>query len=281
MRIAFIADIHANLPALEAVLEAIHKHRPERIISLGDQVNLGPCPRETLDLLRANNVLCLHGNHERYILCSMAGDPDYAGVNFESLRFNAALLTPQDITFPKTMQIGCVLCTHAMPEDDRFPVHNVALGLPRLKEMHFDKHTHILCGHGHNPTYYTLGNLSVYSIGSVGIMDDGIPGAAPYVIGEIDDQSVVLKPYYAQYNPSRLKPLFVRSGMADFCPIMARIACMEMTDNREYLVKFVARAQALSKEKREAHITPETWSQTDRDYPWADGLTAAQFWRKQ
>ena len=41
--IALIADIHANLLAAEAVLSDIHKkHRPDRIISLGDQVNLGP-----------------------------------------------------------------------------------------------------------------------------------------------------------------------------------------------------------------------------------------------
>ena len=55
--IALIADIHANLLAAEAVLSDIHKkHRPDRIISLGDQVNLGPAPRDTLRLLRSENV---------------------------------------------------------------------------------------------------------------------------------------------------------------------------------------------------------------------------------
>ena len=65
MRVALISDIHSNLPGLEAVLKAIKKHRPERIISLGDQVNLGPLPLETLGLLHAEGVTCLHGNHER------------------------------------------------------------------------------------------------------------------------------------------------------------------------------------------------------------------------
>ena len=86
MRIALIADIHSNILALEAVMKAVKKHSPDRILSLGDQVNLGPCPRETLSLLRAENVTCLHGNHERYILSAMAGDPGYAGANFASLR---------------------------------------------------------------------------------------------------------------------------------------------------------------------------------------------------
>lgn len=89
--IALIADIHANLLAAEAVLSDIHKkHRPDRIISLGDQVNLGPAPRDTLRLLRSKNVTCLHGNHEGYILSAMNNDPKYAGANFASLRFNAS-----------------------------------------------------------------------------------------------------------------------------------------------------------------------------------------------
>ena len=51
--IALMADIHANLPAAEAVIADIRrKHKPDRIVSLGDQVNLGPAPRDTLRLLR-------------------------------------------------------------------------------------------------------------------------------------------------------------------------------------------------------------------------------------
>ena len=47
--IALMADIHANLPAAEAVIADIRrKHKPDRIVSLGDQVNLGPAPCDTL-----------------------------------------------------------------------------------------------------------------------------------------------------------------------------------------------------------------------------------------
>ena len=162
MRIAFISDVHSNLPALEAVLCAIQKHHPEQIISLGDQINLGPCPRETLALLRQGNVRCLHGNHERYVLSAMQGDPAYSGANFHSLRFNAQLLTAEEITFPKEMALGSVILTHAMPGDDRFPVFNPQLAYPLLREMRFEKPTHIICGHGHNPTYYALANLTVH-----------------------------------------------------------------------------------------------------------------------
>ena len=89
MRIALLADVHGNLPALEAVMEGIRRHKPDRIISLGDQVNLGPSPKEVLSLLRAENVECISGNHERYILSAMAGDPTYQAANFSAPRFAA------------------------------------------------------------------------------------------------------------------------------------------------------------------------------------------------
>lgn len=45
--IALVADIHSNILALEAILKDIRrKHKPDRIISLGDQINLGPAPRK-------------------------------------------------------------------------------------------------------------------------------------------------------------------------------------------------------------------------------------------
>ena len=91
--IALIADIHANLLAAEAVISDIHKkHKPDRIISLGDQVNLGPAPRDTLRLLRSEGVTCLHGNHEGYILSVMNGEPGYSGANFKYVFFNTRIV---------------------------------------------------------------------------------------------------------------------------------------------------------------------------------------------
>ena len=202
--IALIADIHANLLAAEAVLSDIHKkHRPDRIISLGDQVNLGPAPRDTLRLLRSENVTCLHGNHEGYILSAMNNDPKYAGANFASLRFNASLLKPDEITFQKSLSYSGITFCHALPEDDRFPVFDPALALPRLQEKKYAPNTRIICGHGHNPLHYSLPNLTLDVIGSTGCMDDGVPGMALYAMLYLSPGSVTLQPCVAWYDPAR------------------------------------------------------------------------------
>jgi len=279
MRIALIADIHSNIAALEAVLKAIKKHNPDRIISLGDQVNLGPCPRETMDLLKAENVACLHGNHERYILSAMDGHPGYAGANFNGLRFNAARLAREEITLPKVLEIEGVTFCHAMPDDDRFPVFEVDQAMSLLEKMTFDKPTHIICGHGHNPTHLSMPNFTLDSIGSAGCMDDGVPGTAPYAILTIENGRTGLRPYYVSYDTSVLPKLFRQSGMAAYCPIMAHIACLQMMQNTDYLVGFVAKAQALSKSRGETVISEKTWQDTDEAFPWPDGTGTAAFWK--
>ena len=279
MRIALIADIHSNILALEAVMKAVKKHSPDRIISLGDQVNLGPCPRETLALLKAEGVTCLHGNHERYILSAMAGDPDYDGANFASLRYNAALLTPEEITFPKTLALENVIFTHAMPEDDRFPMYDVNKALPLLRGKRFDQPTHILCGHGHNPTHIRMGNLTIDSIGSVGCMDDGVPGTAPFAILTMENGQTFLRPYYTAYDARPMHKLFMDSGMADFCPIMAHLICLQMTRNQDFLVGFVQGALAMSRARGERVISRATWLAADAAFDWPDGVGTAAFWR--
>ena len=279
MRIALIADIHSNILALEAVLKAVRKHSPDRIISLGDQVNLGPCPRETLAMLRAENVACLHGNHERYILSAMAGDPGYAGANFESLRFNASLLTREEIIFPKTLELEGAVFTHAMPDDDRFPVFDESRALPLLRGMTFERPTHIFCGHGHNPTHIHMGNLTIDSIGSVGCMDDGAPGIAPYAMLTISNGETFLRPYDVPYDTRPMRSLFKRSGMAEYCPIMAHLNCLQMTMNVNLLVGFVEKALALSEARGESVVSLKTWQDTDGAYDWPDGVGTAAYWR--
>jgi predicted phosphodiesterase len=279
MRIALVADIHSNIAALEAVMKAIKKHSPDRIISLGDQVNLGPCPRETMDLLKAEGVTCLHGNHERYILAAMDNHPGYAGANFNGLRFNASLLSREEITLEKTLEIDGLTFCHAMPDDDRFPVFEVDQAIPLLKKRTFDQPTHIICGHGHNPTHLSLPNFTLDSIGSVGCMDDGVPGTAPYAILTIRNGHTGIRPYYTSYDTSILPSLYKKSGMAEFCPIMAHITCLQMMQNSDYLVDFVSRALTLSKERKESVISEKTWKDIDSAFPWPDGVSTAEFWK--
>ena len=64
MRVAVISDIHANLPALEAVLEGDRRTEIEEIWCLGDVLGYGAEPDECADLVRERCAICLVGNHD-------------------------------------------------------------------------------------------------------------------------------------------------------------------------------------------------------------------------
>jgi predicted phosphodiesterase len=68
VRVAAITDIHANLPALEAVLEAADRAAVEEIWCLGDVIGYGAEPDECGDLVRERCDLCLVGNHDLAVL---------------------------------------------------------------------------------------------------------------------------------------------------------------------------------------------------------------------
>lgn len=65
MRIAFLSDIHGNLPALRAALEKIDSIGAETTVCLGDVVHYGPDPEGVIELLRDSGADCVQGNCDR------------------------------------------------------------------------------------------------------------------------------------------------------------------------------------------------------------------------
>ena len=66
MRVAVLSDLHANLPFAESAIRLARRTGSDRIVHLGDAVDLGPWPSETLDLLISEQVEMVRGNHDEY-----------------------------------------------------------------------------------------------------------------------------------------------------------------------------------------------------------------------
>lgn len=73
-KIAIIADIHANLPALKAVLREVAEAGAGRVVCGGDIVGYGAQPRECVELLRRIGCRSVLGNHEALALAAARGD---------------------------------------------------------------------------------------------------------------------------------------------------------------------------------------------------------------
>lgn len=64
MLIGVVSDIHANSPALRAVLHKLDALKVVKIFCLGDVIGYGPDPNECVDMLNARHVVGVRGNHE-------------------------------------------------------------------------------------------------------------------------------------------------------------------------------------------------------------------------
>ena len=83
MRLALISDIHANLPALEAVLDDIRRRGDlDAVYHLGDLVGYAPWPDETVERIRAEGIAGVAGNYDS----TVATDYRHCGCRYEDPR---------------------------------------------------------------------------------------------------------------------------------------------------------------------------------------------------
>ncbi|GEM48828.1 metallophosphoesterase family protein [Deinococcus cellulosilyticus] len=81
MKLAFVTDVHANLPALEAVFADIQKEGCRQIYCLGDVIGIGPFPRETVELLLSTpNIRFIMGNHDQWYALGLENRPMWMSV---------------------------------------------------------------------------------------------------------------------------------------------------------------------------------------------------------
>lgn len=120
MRVAAITDIHANLPALEAVLEDIEASGAEEIWCLGDVLGYGVEPDACADLVRERCEICLVGNHDLAVLGSLdiSSFSEAAAIAVEWTRDNVAEQTLEFLRElePRGERAGTGLF-HASPRD--------------------------------------------------------------------------------------------------------------------------------------------------------------------
>ena len=74
MRLAVIADVHADIHALRDALAQAERLGCTAIVCAGDLVGYGPFPMQVISLLRERKIPCVRGNHDRW-----AEDPNMAG----------------------------------------------------------------------------------------------------------------------------------------------------------------------------------------------------------
>tara|TARA_B100000212_G_scaffold45845_1_gene29611 strand:+ start:28605 stop:29288 length:684 start_codon:yes stop_codon:yes gene_type:complete len=76
MKIGVISDIHSNLFYFKEVLNTLKEQSLDSIYCLGDLVGYYDQPNDVINLLRENNIICIKGNHDKYLINELSFDKD-------------------------------------------------------------------------------------------------------------------------------------------------------------------------------------------------------------
>lgn len=166
MRLGVIADIHANLAALETTLRSLHNAGTDLIVCLGDLVGYGPQPNEVVNEIAERAIPTVAGNHD---LVAAGIDPVERGgaVARPTLEWTQAALTDDARTFlaqlPRTLTPAeGVLASHGSIDDPWTYVRTVSDALRQIELMRATTGDRfLLLGHTHRQLGIDLGSGQV------------------------------------------------------------------------------------------------------------------------
>jgi putative phosphoesterase len=278
-RIAIMADIHGNLPALEAVLADIEQEHITEILVAGDLIGGCPQPGEVIDCLRAVDARMILGNNDLRLLRMVSGDlpsewmtckqyaPARAGNPDQTvIEFLASLPEQLIIQYPGTETIRVVHGTPDRIDELLYPSHNPAALNAALAQI---TESVMVCGHTHIPWIEQRGNQMAINPGAVCAPYNGEIGAQ-YAILEWDGNQWQAEHRLIPYDLAQLRASFEHSGLLDQGGV-ARAMLLTIETGRDYTLSFLRHAYQLAEESGfpDLHLLPDTiLDEAERTFSW-------------
>ena len=215
MKIALISDVHANMPALDAVLDHARKQDAKAIWNSGDLVGYGAYPEEVVQRLQGDDVLNTIGSYDVQVLRFkkrkerwrrkksleeyLALEWAYGQLSKKSRRYLRFLSQEMRMTIKGRR----MLLTHGCPghsEKSAGP-NKPPEALVRLaREAGADL---IVCGRTHKPSARQVDGVWFINPGSVGLPVDGDPRAS-YSLLQIGPKEVQVQHHRVAYDVEQM-----------------------------------------------------------------------------
>ncbi len=213
MKIALFSDVHANLPALEAVLAHIDLQQPDALYCLGDLVGYNTWPNEVVKEVRRRMIPTIAGNYDFGIGrgidecgCAYKTDDEKA-MGKISIGYTNSIMNDTERAYLRALPAHIkvefqlnddklnLLLVHGSPRKINEYLFEDREEKSMLRIMN-DADAHIMCfGHTHKPYHRILNNDGKYvhaiNTGSVGKPKDG-DSRACYILLTIDEKSSIL-----------------------------------------------------------------------------------------
>jgi predicted phosphodiesterase len=257
MKVAVLADIHGNVPALKVVSKHIEDWQPDAVLLAGDVVNRGPRPLECLRIVQTkmeeDSWQVVRGNHEDYVLKQARPEAPSSGPEFEIDR--SAFWTYQQlngqVSSLKAMpfQVNVfdpdgreVRAVHASMRNNRDGIYVDTIDKD-LRQKIAPAPAVICVGHTHKPLIRRIDDTLVINVGSVGMPFDGDKRAS-YARLTWQNGSWRAELTRLDYDRKQTERDFFSTGFFDGAGELVRIMLLEFRQARAYLHLWIRHYEA-------------------------------------
>jgi predicted phosphodiesterase len=196
-RLAVLADLHGNLPALEAVAAEVDRASPDAVVVAGDLLTWGPFARETLDLVSARGWAVIRGNSELYLVDwgTPRADPAWLDPDwFATLHRLIEELgdwRPRVAVWPDQLSLRLpdgppIRVVHGSPRSHWEGMTPLTPEEGMLERLAGVEEALVVCGHTHLATDRRVGRWRVVNPGSLGVPLDGDRRAGYMLLDAVD-----------------------------------------------------------------------------------------------
>lgn len=258
MKLAILSDVHANLPALQVVLEDVRAWRPDAVVFAGDAINRGPSPAECWALLagkaRDEGWRLLRGNHEEYVAsretAHLAPESPAFLIAQSSLwtyrRLGLPAAALNGLPFALTLRApdgGALRVTHASMLGTRQGIYPDSGDAAIRERVGRPAPGLFAAGHTHRPLVRRLDATTVVNPGAVGLPFDGDPRAAyARCAWRAGGWRVAIR--RLDYDREAAETAFHDSGFLDEAGPLARIMLRELRTARSLINHWAAAYEA-------------------------------------
>ncbi len=255
-RIAVIADIHGNRPALDAVLDDLTAKGVDEILVGGDLIGRGPEGSRVVARIRELGLATISGNHEEYVLAARRGElPDvwhdtdaWAAARFMAEELDEAHVAHLEALPFSIMREGLRL-VHGTPESNRDGIGPWTEDEEIARHLRTVEEPLLVCAHTHRPLIRQMPKESgapgrtVVNVGSVGLPFNR-DQRAQYALFTREGDAWRPTLHQVAYDIDAILTIYETSGFLARGGVTARLLRMEIEHATPLLVPFLSWADA-------------------------------------
>lgn len=250
IKIAVLADVHANLPGLHAVSADLERWQPHLVLIAGDTLNRGPRPLECWEFIRTRQQNAgwqvIRGNHEDYILTHSTQHYSPLELSFHQVSYwtyqqilshlpeISALSDQFTYTAPDGSELRLMHASMLGNRDGIYPETTEY----ELREKIAPAPAVFLTGHTHRPLIRQIDQTLVINVGSAGLPFDGDPRPS-YAQLTWEPSGWQAQIVRVEYNLRAAVRDFFTTGFYEQAGPLTRLMLVELVNARSLLFSWV------------------------------------------